>query len=99
MNGKTRVMCDDCSDLPKGSPRRLEDLCQECWTGLEQSHVTFPLWKDGLSEEEVLTRQAIMLQGAGRFFHQAYCRKCWKGFGRCEALVEAAKREDVAEGI
>ena len=33
----------------------------------EQSHGIFPLWTEGLSEEEVLIHQARMFQGAGRF--------------------------------
>ena len=88
------MICDDCSDLPTGSPRRLEDLCQECWKVLEQSRGIFPVWKEGLSEEEVVIHQAKMLQGAGRFFHQVRCRRCCRAFGGCEALVEAAKREE-----
>ena len=56
-------MCEDCSGMPKDSPRRHEDLCQECWTELEQLHGTFPLWKKGFSEEEVLSCEVISGNG------------------------------------
>lgn len=82
---RTRVMCDDCSELPKGSLRRLEDLCQECWRELERWHGIFPLWKEGLGEEEVRSHQAKLLRGTARLHHQVYCRKCWRGFRGCES--------------
>ena len=89
---RTRVMCDDCSDMPKGSLRRHEDLCQECWSRLEKLHKTFPLWKKGLSEEEVLGHQVKLFRSTARLHHQAYCRVCLKGFRGCESLIEAAEK-------
>ena len=91
---RLKVMCEDCSDMPKGSLRRHEDLCQECWNELEQLHATFPSWKEGLSEEEVLKHQASLFRGTARLHHQANCRNCWRGFRGCEPLIEAAERLD-----
>ena len=95
-------MCDECSDLPKGSLRRLGDLClcQECWEGLEQSHRGFyTVGKNGLSEEDLI-REAKMVRGAGRLFHRTFCRKCHRWFRECEALVQAAKSgEMLAEAL
>lgn len=82
-----RVMCEDCSDLPKDSLRRHEDLCQECWRELEQLHGNFPRWKEGLSGEEVLSHQAKLFQSTARLHHQAYCRKYWRGFRGCDSLM------------
>lgn len=81
-------MCEDCSDLPKDSLRRLEDLCQECFRILEQRHGTFPLWKEGLSEEEVPRYQAKLLPGPSRWHHQIFCRKCWRYSVGCESLMQ-----------
>ena len=54
--------------------------------------MTFPLWKKGLSEEEVLGYQEKLFRSTARLHHQAYCRICWKGFGGCESLIEAAEK-------
>lgn len=94
-NGRTRVMCDDCSDLPKGSPRRRESLCQECWKGLKQSRWVFPLWEGEPSEEDFLISQAKMAQWAGRLYHRTCCWKCRRWFRKCEALVETANRGEM----
>ena len=91
--GQPRVMCEDCSDLPKDSLCRVEDLHQECFRDLEQWHGTFPLWKKGLREEEVLSHQAKLCRGTARLHHQVYCKKCWRGFQGCTSLV---RREEGA---
>ena len=84
-------MCEDCSEMPRHSLRRHEDLCQECWTELEQLHGTFPLWKVGLNEVEVIRHQAKLFQGTARLHHQINCRNCGREFQSCQSLVEAAK--------
>lgn len=85
-------MCEGCSELPKDGLRRYEDLCQECWKEMESE--TFPLWKKGLGEEEVLRYQARLFQGTSRLHHQTYCKKCWNGFRACETLIATARREE-----
>ena len=84
--------------MPKDSLRRHEDLCPECWEELEQLHGTFPVWKEGLSGDEILRHQAKLFRGTARLHHQAYCRKCWRGFEGCESLIEAAERGSGADG-
>lgn len=94
-DSKTQVMCDDCSDLPKGSLHRLGDVCQGCWKGLDKSHRAFATLgkgNHGLSEEEVLIRQAKKIQGTERFYHRTCCVWCRRWFRECGALLEAAKR-------
>ena len=85
-------MCEECSDMPKNSLRRFEDLCQECYRELEQSHGTFPPWKEGLSEEEISSHQARLFRGTERLHHQICCRKCWKEFRGCESLTLGLQR-------
>ena len=58
-----RGSCVSSSDVPKDSLRRHEDLCQGCWRQLERLHGTFPLWKEGLGEEEVPRHQAKLFRG------------------------------------